>query len=405
MILTYQAVDNEGRRTSDTCEAAGPREGTELLRRRGLYVTQITEAGDRKKKASTGVSARGGVRLPIKMLVIITRQLAMMLRAGSAVVPAMTAITRQLKKPAHAMLFAEIIADLEEGLPMSEALRKHPRTFDAAYCAVVAAGEASAKLTEMFERLSVAVATQRRMRNKVIGALAYPVLLIFMCFHILLGLLFFVLPRFADMFKQLAVEVPTTTRWLLAVGSFISDEWPLLLVAAGLVVAGIVFTVVSAAGRQWMTNVQIRIPLLGPLRSRLIQGQVLRTMGTLLESGVGVLEALQLARGSTGNDRFGTLFDDIENSVTSGGRISDAFERSGLVEMHICQAIHTGEDTGNLGTAITYCADMLDETNEELVSTIMKLVEPVILIGMGFVVGGVAISLFMPLFDLTSALQ
>jgi type II secretory pathway component PulF len=133
--------------------------------------------------------------------------------------------------------------------------------------------------------------------------------------------------------------------------------------------------------------------------------QVFRTMGTLVQSGVGVLDTLELARGSTRNSRFRRLFDEMHDAVTSGGQLSTAFEHSGVIDPSICQAVHTGEDSGNLGEALTYCADVLDETNAELISTLVKLVEPAILILMGLVIGCVAVSLFLPLFDMTSALR
>jgi type II secretory pathway component PulF len=335
----------------------------------------------------------------------MTRQVAMLLRAGSGIVPAFSAIQRQTTRPGHTALIGRIIADLEDGLPLTDALRKHPRSFDAVYCAIVAAGEASGTLTEMFDRLSVIVGKTRAMRKKILGALAYPCLLTVMCSHIFLVLLFFVIPRFNDMFIQLGVEAPASTKMLLATSGALRAYWPLLAGAVILAAAGVFWLVTSDRGKAWLSDVQLMIPLLGRLRSRLIQGQVFRTMGTLLESRVNVLEALGLVRESTRNRRFQSLFDELEAALQSGGRLSTTFESSGIVEPYICQAVHTGEDTGNLGGAITFCADMLDETNEELINLIMKLLEPLILIVMGAAVGGVAISLFMPLFDLTAGIR
>ena len=141
------------------------------------------------------------------------------------------------------------------------------------------------------------------------------------------------------------------------------------------------------------------------VRTRLIQGQIFRTMGTLISSRVGLLDTLALVRETTGNRRFQKLFDRLEEVVTSGGQMSTAFEESGLIEPYICQAVRTGEDCGSLGDAMTYCADVLDESNTELVDAVTRLIEPAILIVLGVVVGGVAISLFLPLFDMTSAMQ
>jgi type II secretory pathway component PulF len=310
-----------------------------------------------------------------------------------------------LQKATHRAVLEDVVAELEDGAPLTDALRRHPRSFDAVYCAIVAAGEASGSLVEMFERLSHIVQKRRALRKKILGAMAYPVLLIVMCVHILLVMLLFVLPRFNIMFVELHVDTPTSTRLLLSIGAALQAHWMALL--SGAVGAGVAlgFGLSRPAGRQWLADAQLYVPALGPLRSRLIQGQVFRTLGMLLDSGVGLLDSLDLVRRSTGNRRFQAMFEHLEKNVSSGRRMSSAFEQSGLVDASIAQAIHTGEESGQLGGAITFCADTLDETNEELITAVTRLIEPIILIGMGVVVGGVAISLFLPLFDMTSAMR
>lgn len=404
MNLTYEAIDDQGRKTRDTLEAADARDAVEQLRRRGFYVTRIDESTGRKSAARTTDASTVVAKLPLKTLVLFTRQMAMLIRSGSDVVSAIGAIKRQTQKPAEAALLGSLMDDLEQGVPLTDAMRKHPRTFDPVYCAIIAAGEASATLTEMFDRLATMVAGRRAMRNKVIGALAYPALLIVMSTNIIITLLLFVIPRFADMFDQLGVDPPASTKMFLAISNALTTYWPLFLGALIATIASIVAVLTTARGRQWLSNIQTRIPIFGRLRSLLIQAQIFRTIGTLVESNVGILDALELARWSTRNDRFQRLFDSLEETVTAGGRIGVAFEESGIVEPYICQAVHTGEDTGNMGTALTYAADMLDETNTEVVNTTMKLVEPIILMGLGVVVGSVAVSLFIPLLDLTSAM-
>lgn len=405
MILAYDALDATGKRTSDTVEARDTTEAVETLRGRGLFVTRISQATTASAAGAEGVDEHQEVRLPLNTLVLFTRQLAMLLRAGSALVPAITAIKRQMKRPQHATLLGRVINSLEDGESLTDALRKHPRTFDPVYCAIIAAGEASASLPDMFERLAGIVGARRTMRKKVLGALAYPALLIGMCGSILQVLLFFVLPRFATMFDDLGVDLPASTEFLLGVGELARGYWHVWLVLVVAMAAGVVWILKSDMGRQWLSNIQIKIPLIGPLRSKMIQGEIFRTMGMLLESRVGLLDTLELARKSTKNKHFQKLFDNVESVVTGGGQPSDVFAASKLVEPYICQAIRTGEDSGNLGGAISYCADILDESNTELVNVVARLIEPVILIGMGFIVGGVAISLFLPLFELTSAVR
>jgi type II secretory pathway component PulF len=410
MIITYEAIDAEGKRKQDTIEASDVKEAVGQLRNKGLFVTGIREGQDGRMGASSSSASAldtpaANVRLPLKTLTLFTRQMAMLLQAGSGIVPALAAIKRQTTKPQQAALFAQVIHDLEEGSTLTDAMRKHPKAFSSTYCAVIAAGEASATLTQMFERLAGLVGKRKAMRNKILAAMAYPSLLVMMSISIFFVLLFFVLPRFGQMFEQLGAKVPFSTQLMLDASLLAGKYWWAVLGALGGFLALLIWLVRSPQGRQWLSNVQTRIPLIGRLMSKLIQGQVFRTMGLLLESRVGVLDTLDLTRGATSNDQFQSLFDDIEQAVTSGGQLASAFEESSLIEPYICQAVRTGEDSGNLGGAVTFCADILDETNTEVINALTKLIEPIILIGMGLVVGTVAIALFMPLFDLTSAVN
>ncbi len=406
MILTFDAMDKSGQRLSDSIEASTRHEALERLRQKGLYVTSISESQSRVPSMRPASKAHPqGLRLPQKTLVQITRQLAMLLRSGSELVPALSAIKRQLRHPRCIELLRQLISDLEDGTPLSEALQKHPRTFDPVYCAIVSAGEASGTLTEMFDRLGSIVSKRRVLQRKIAGAMAYPALLIVMCSAITLVILLFVLPRFNVMFTELNVPTPGSTKFLLSISGVLQEYGFVLLGGTiGLAVIAVV-ALLSAAGRHWIADIQIYVPIIGRLRSRLIQGQVFRTLGTLLESGVGLLESIELAARSTTNARYRKLFASLTQTVTSGGGMAAAFDNSGLVDPSICQAIRTGEECGNLGGSFTFCADTFDETNEEFITTVTRLLEPVILIAMGLVVGTVAVSLFMPLFDMTSAIQ
>ena len=407
MNLTYEAIDGSGRSVADMVEAPSIREAVDGLRKSGLFVTHIARA--REEDAPRRMAAAGQelarVRFSSRELVFFTRQMAMLLTAGSAMVPALSALTRQMRRPMHVALLRQVIADLEEGFPLAEALRKYPLIFDASYCAVVAAGEASATLPQMFAKLAAIVGKRRAMRNKVLGAMAYPALLIVLCTSILNVLLFFVIPRFGDMFTTLDVPLPWSTEIMLNVSMGLQAWWPVpvsfVFVTAGLVA----FAVKSPRGRQFISDAQIRIPLAGRILSRLIQAQMVRILGMLIEAKVGLLEALDLARGVTSNRQYAALCDSLEEAVTAGNSMSGAMEKSGLIDPGICQAVRTGEESGSLGQSISYVADVLDEENTELLAVATKLVEPLILIVMGVVVGIVAISLFMPLFDVTAAVK
>jgi type IV pilus assembly protein PilC len=407
MNLTYEAIDGGGRNVADLIEAPSVKEAVDALRGKGLFVTHIGRAKvEEVRQRATGVDAElAKTRFSLRQLVMLTRQLAMLLAAGSGVVPALNALMRQIKHAGQQRVIRQLVTDLEEGFPLAEALRKFPNIFDASYCAVVAAGEGSARLPQMFTKLAAIMTKRRAMRNKVVGALAYPVLLITLCVGILNILLFFVIPRFGGMFDTLGVPLPASTQFMLAVACGLRKWWPVPVAGViGLTVAT-VYLAKTRAGRQLVSDVQTRPPVLGRIRSRLIQAEMMRILGMLIEAKVGVLDALNLARGVTQNRGYARLCDAIEEAVTSGNSISQTMERSALIDASICQAIRTGEESGSLGESISYVADVLDEENAELVGVATKLIEPLILIGMGVVVGIVAISLFMPLFDVTSAIR
>ncbi|MCP4249589.1 MAG: type II secretion system F family protein [bacterium] len=404
MNLSYEAIDKSGRTICDLFQADSIKAAVAQLRERGLMVTQISQASEHEvtRKARETEATGSKIKLPLKQLVVFTRQMAMLLTSGSSVVDALGAIARQLKNPDHVRLVEQIRTDLEEGTTLAVALRKWPKTFDASYTAVIAAGEASASLPEMFDRLAKIVGSRRAVRNKVIAAMIYPALLINLCLATMGIMLFFVLPRFGEMFVSVGVPLPVSTRMLLALSDFLIEYWPVLATVASLGVATAMFLLLHPAGRQWCANVQIKLPILGKVLSGLIQGQIFRTLGMLLEARVSVLDSLDLVRETTKARQFQSLFDLIDDAVTSGSQFSDALEACGLIDAAICQAVRTGESSGNLGGAMSYAADVLEEDNVELVQSATRLLEPIILIAMGLVVGTVAVSLFMPLFDITS---
>lgn len=420
MIVEYEAVDRKGQRVQDTIEVPDVRSAVESLRKRDLFVTSLTPQGEkreRKRKTTTAPakprhdpadlshSDISNMRMSIKQVTMFTRQMAMLLNSGSGVVPALQSVGKQFTKPQHAEMVRRLTGELEEGQTFTDALRKYPNVFDTTYCAVIAAGEASGTMNEMFTRMAKVVGNRRVMRNKVIGATVYPALLICLSTGIIGVLMFFVMPRFSDMFRTLGVDLPFTTQILIDIATILETHWAMstLIIVGGL--AAIVALSVSNAGRKAAVAVMTRTPVVKQLVNGLILGETFRVLGMLLEARVGLLEAIDLVRGVTHQPRFQELYDDMENEITAGGSASTALGHCNIVPSYICHAVRTGEESGSLGTSMTYVADVLDEDNTELLNSVTKLFEPAILIVMGVVVGCIAISLFLPMFDVTAAVQ
>ncbi len=414
MIIEYEAVDNAGKSISDTIEAPDVRAAVEMLRKKNLFVTHAGNSSENSKakprKKSSDASQNGTkplsrVRLSGKQLTMFTRQMSMMLTSGSGIVPALNTVSRQFVKEEHSQLMRALCNDMEEGVPFADALRKYPRIFDSSYCAVVAAGEASGTLNEMIARLSVLVGKRRAMRNKVLGALIYPALLTTLSTAITGVLVFFVLPRFGDMFDTLGVDLPASTAMLLEVSAMAKANLYATIFSGLASFGGAVYLIKSDKGRTLGAAILTRLPIVKRLVYGMILGETFRILGMLIEARVGVLDAIDLVKGVTREKKFQNLYAAMETEVTSGSDISRALENSGIVPPYITHAVGTGEKSGNLGGSMSYVADILDEDNTELLNTLTKLIEPIILIVMGFVVGTVAISLFLPMFDVTAAAQ
>ncbi len=403
MKLAYRGIDRNGATVADVVESSSIPEAIESLRQEGLFITDIRESSG-KKRVRRGTHVGAGAtasRLTLNELLLFTRQMAMLLRAGSPVVPALVAIAKQMKSTSRSVI-DKIRRDMEGGRGLAEAMKAFPQTFPETYIAVVGAGEMSANLPDLFTRLATMVSRKREIRNRIISAAAYPALLISLSFAIVTTMVVFVVPRFKALFASLNSPLPWSTKLMFGLSMFLRGHWPWFLGAG--VVAGTVVVLLckTAAGRQWLCDWQTRIPLAGKLFARLLLAQMYRVMGLLLESRVGLMETLQLAGRISSNEDYQTLLTTMTETVEQGERLGDAVSRSAMVPPSIAQAVVIGEESGHLDQAMLFVADIQDEDNAQMIDALTKLIEPIILIGMGFVVGAIALSLFIPLFDLAA---
>ena len=407
MKLAYKGIDRNGAMVADVIESSSIPEAIESLRQEGLFITDIQESSSKKRVwrgTHVGAGAKAG-RLTLNELLLFTRQMAMLLRAGSPVVPALVAIAKQMKstsRSAPRSVIDKIRREMEGGRGLADAMTAFPQTFPETYIAVVGAGEMSANLPDLFTRLATMVSRKREIRNRIISAAAYPALLICLSFSIIMTMVVFVVPRFKALFASLNSPLPWSTKLMFGVSLFLRGNWPWFLGAG--VVAGTVVVLLckTSAGRQRLCDWQTRIPLAGKLFARLLLAQMYRVMGLLLESRVGLMETLQLAGRISSNKDYQTLLATMTETVEQGDRLGDAVTRSAMVPPSIAQAVVIGEESGHLDQAMLFVADIQDEDNAQMIDALTKLIEPIILIGMGFVVGAIALSLFIPLFDLAA---
>ncbi|MHC4787144.1 MAG: ATPase, T2SS/T4P/T4SS family, partial [Planctomycetota bacterium] len=401
MKLAYQAIDQSGREVSDQLEAAGIAEAGEELRQRGLYVTSVSEVSS-PPPATRRPRAAGLRGRRLKDLALFSRQLALLVRTGTPLADALGAMVRQLPAGPWRAVVADLQLRVEEGVTLSDAMESHPGYFDQVCLSLVAAGESSGQLDQMLDRFAHLTRQQLKIWRTVTGAMIYPAVLAVVGVAVVVLMLGFVLPRFTGLFETLDAPLPPTTKGLITLSdSLRSTWWAYAAVMLGFVI-GAVFLLASPAGRRFRDRTLVQIPWLGGIARDLLTARFTRLLGVLLGSQIPMLEALSITRRSTGNSRYAELVEQAEESVVRGEALSGVLSQSPLISPYVAEAVRHGERSGHVSPVLLEMAEFLDEENEALVQTLTRLIEPFMLIVLGIIVAVIAVSLFMPLFDLTS---
>ena len=403
MKLAYQGYDSNGKAIRDVIDAPNADEATAILRAKGMFITAIQKASDSgsvtpnsgRKFSSRGTSG-------IKGLTIFTRQLHVMLTTGTPIVQALSALSRQTDNAQWQQTIEALRHRVEEGAPLSEAMHDHPRQFDAIYRNLVAAGETSGKLPMMLERLSQLTRKQLQTRNTVIGALVYPSLLVMIAVVVLCLMLTIVLPRFNDLFATLDLPLPPTTQFLMFLSDSLIRFWWAIILGLAATGFGVYVWIKSEPGRQAMYTAMLTLPMIGKVTKSFATARIARLLGVLMDSHLPLLDVLDLIRTGTTNIHYQKLLDEARDAVVQGEPISSAFTNSELITPSVSEAMRSGETSGKVAPSLLAMSDMLDEENEVLIKSLTAILEPMILLGMGVLVGFMALSIFLPLFDLTA---
>lgn len=401
MKFRYEGLGPDGGPATGAVEAPSDRDAQETLRRRGVFVTRLEREQD-QAGVPAGGSAGGGMRGG-KELSHFLRQLAVLVSTGTPLVESLAALERQTPDGPWKTVLSDVRRRVEEGAQFSEAMAQHPRRFDAVCRSLVAAGESGGRLPEMLDRLASLVRQQQKIRGTIIGALVYPALLMLVSAGVISSMLFFVLPRFEGLFQSLGAPVPPSTRVLLDIAQFLRGNWYWVLGGASAALVSAKLYTSTPAGRRAVHRALVELPSAGAVFRAMATARLARVLGVLIEGKVVLLDALRLARESSGNACFADMIAQAEDHVARGESMSSVFAASGLVPGTVCEAIRSGERTGRMGAVLSSIADYMDEDNELVVKTLMGIVEPIILIGLGVVIALLSASMFLPLFDLTSA--
>jgi type II secretory pathway component PulF len=405
MKLAYKAYDGLGKSVTGILDAGDAAGAAEMLRRKGLFVAEVKASIPTAGKKARGRRRRssGGQRL--KDVAWFSRQLYVLVSSGTQLADALHALERQARPGPWQQTMTSLRTRVEEGTSLAAAMESHGTYFDPIYRNLVTAGESSGHLVEMFDRLAGLKQKQLKVRNSVVGALAYPCMLVTVGLSIFIMLLLFVIPRFAGLFKTMDVPLPSSTAVLLHVSdAFRGYWWLILLLIAGAVVA-LVAGLRSPRGRSLRDTAILRMPYIGSVVKSLSTARIISLLGVLMQAHIPVLEALRHVRQSTGNSHYQQLIAKAEDSVSKGEAMSAAFDDASLINPSVYEAIRSGENSGEIDRLLLTVSAFLDEENEVIVRSLTSIIEPLILIVMGVLVGLIAICMFMPLFDLASMTQ
>lgn len=409
----FKAVDNFGKFISGVSSAQNPETLSRILQDQGLFLMETVEIGGGGvpgSKAADRLMAKLNALMPkpkvgLKDVAFCTAQLSIMVRSALPILESLELLSEQAPNPTLQAVLKEVGLKVSGGTPLSKAFAEHPETFDTIYVSLIAAGEASGDLDVMLERLAAHLDFTVKLNSKIKSALVYPVIVILVAFAVLAFLVAFVLPTFAEIFVQLNIALPLPTRVLLYGGDFLRQFWWMLMGAA--VAAWFAFKAWAKAPRNAETvdRALLRLPLIGLLIRNIVLTRILRTLGSLLESGITILLALELAKSAAGNKIFFDLLDKVGNEVREGKILSQSLSQSPYIPKVVIGMIATGEKTGTLPEVVNRVAGFYEAETDTAVKDIFAAIEPLFIVFLGIMVGGIAVSVLLPMFDMAGAIQ
>jgi type IV pilus assembly protein PilC len=387
MQFACEAMRPDGTTVLERVEAGDRHQAVENLRQKGLLILRLDEQSP-GSPVFAAAARPGRRRVAARDLILLTRQMKMLLESGTPLVPALLAAEEQTTRPAMRALLKRVRARVEGGDSLAAALQPEENLFDPVFRSMVAAGEATASLPQTFTRLCALAQQQRQTRKLIIGALVYPAILSIMLVAVLAVLLLFVIPRFRILFTSLRSPL---------------HGWPYLLALLVAVIAALTACFRMPQTRTWLSELLLRLPVVGNLAGRLLFARVLRIWAAMLRSHVPLLDTIRHSREAITSSTYLRLLTDVEETVASGGRMGQAIANANLADPVIVSALRTGEENGRLADAADFVSDWMDDENSAAVQQLTRMAEPLLLAVMGLIVGFVALSLFLPLFDLASA--
>ena len=424
-IYQYKAVDATGKELSSTVEASSEQDAGKMIRDQGLFPMQgsIREKKGKGSKGKTDGKAKkkgGGIsleipigRVSLKKLTLFTRQLSTLQDAGLPLLRSLQILESQQKGGGFKRMLKGVTEEVEAGTTLSDSMAKHPRAFDRLYCKMVAAGEIGGVLDIILQRLADFMEKGQRLKRRIKGAMIYPAVVISIAVLIVTGIMYFVIPKFQEIFNDFDVKLPELTLFLIDTSRWIAGQ------NQGQNVPGAVWVVLSPfilfglykliripnmgrAGTDWIL---LKIPVIGNLLKKTAVARFTRTLGTLIAAGVPILEAITITKETSGNWVFERALGQVHDSIREGETFADPLREAKVCDLIVVNMIEVGEETGDLDVMLMKIADNYDEEVDVAVQALLSLLEPAMVVVLGGIVGTIVLALFLPLVSMIESVS
>jgi type IV pilus assembly protein PilC len=422
----YSALDAKGEQTDGVVAAASEAEAIQQLRSKGLYPTQIAEEGKAKKgkggKAAKGAAVKSkakakpaskgnlGGRIKPKSLMIFTRQLATLIDSGLPLLRSLTVLEKQEPNPVLRATVGALAENVQTGSTFSESLAQHPKIFNKLYVNMVKAGELGGVLEIVLNRLAEYQEKAQKLKNKIVSAMVYPVIVMFIAVAILVFLMIFIVPKFKEMFSSTDQQLPLISQIVFGMSAF--------FLARPLIVPNVVFVFVvfgigvflfnlwgrTKGGRRAIDTMKLKMPILGDIQRKSAVSRFSRTLGTLVTSGVPILQALNITRDTAGNVIISQAIEKVHEAVKEGETIVTPLQASGVFPNMVISMVDVGEETGQLPEMLLKVADVYDDEVDNAVTALTSVLEPIMIVILALIVGSVVFALFLPLIKMISTM-
>lgn len=399
--------DSKGKAKRERLVAPSPGEARSTLRKRGLSIQELKQAQSFNLKTNLNLkphfnfnelqTALTGVS--VKDKAVFSRQFAALVNSGVAIVRSLGVLADQCTNPKLKKALVEISSDVQQGVNLSDAMRKHPQCFDSLYVSMVQAGEVGGVLDEVMNRLSKLLEDVARLQNQIKSALAYPVVVGLLAVSIFIGMTVFLIPIFANIFKDLGTELPLLTQVMLGI-SEVLRSWKVLIPIVLIIAAVFAFRQYykTRSGRLNIDRLSLKVPLFGDLIQKSAVARFSRTFGSLTRSGVPILTALEIVRDTAGNQVIANAVDASRQEIQQGGMISVALQKEQVFPLMAIQMISIGEETGELDQMLMKVADFYEDEVEQTVKALTSVLEPIMIVVLGGMVGVILLSMYLPMF-------